>query len=300
MVIGFGGGSALDTGKAVAALLSNPGNPLDYLEVVGAGRALQEPSVPYIAIPTTAGTGSEVTRNAVITVPEKRVKVSLRSPYLLPRLAVIDPLLTYTLPPSVTASTGMDALTQLIEPFVCNSPTPLTDALCQDGIVRAARSLRAAYENGQAADAREDLALASLFGGMALANARLGAVHGMANPIGGMSHAPHGDICARLLPLVMATNLRALRTRQPASPAIARYTNVARLLTGNADASAEDGPAWIQALCQGLDIRPLKEYGLNSKDYPVLVEQSQKANSMKGNPLPLTDEELMAILVKAA
>jgi len=299
LVIGFGGGSALDTGKAAAALMMNPGDPLDYLEVVGSGRPLQNASAAYIAIPTTAGTGSEVTRNAVITLPEKRIKVSLRSPYMLPRFAVIDPQLTYSLPSTSTASTGMDALTQLIEPFVCISPTPLTDAICRDGIQRVARSLRKAYENGQDASAREDMALASLFGGLALANARLGAVHGMANPVGGFSHAPHGAVCARLLPLVMQANLQALRTRLPASPAIARYTEVARLLSGNETASAEAGAEWVRELCNALDIRPLKEYGLEPDVLPAVVEQSQKANSMKGNPVNLTAAELLSILQSA-
>jgi alcohol dehydrogenase class IV len=299
VVISFGGGSALDTGKAIAALVQNSGDPLSFLEVVGSGPPLQNPSAPFIAIPTTAGTGSEVTRNAVIFLPEKRIKVSLRSPYLLPRVAVIDPELAYSLPPSVTASTGLDALTQLIEPFVCNSPTPLTDTICRDGIVRAARSLHIACKNGQDASAREDMALASLFGGLALANARLGAVHGMANPIGGYSHAPHGAVCARLLPLVMETNSHALRTRLPASPAIARYTEVARLLTGDATASAEAGADWVRQLCFSLDIKPLKGYGLNPDDFLAVVAQSQKANSMKGNPVSLTDTELLAILESA-
>jgi alcohol dehydrogenase class IV len=296
VVISLGGGSTLDTGKTTAALMSNPGNPLDYLEIIGAGRTLENPSMPYIAIPTTAGTGSEVTRNAVITVPKKRMKVSLRSPYLLPKIAVVDPELTYSLPPSITASTGMDALTQLIEPFVCNTPTPLTDALCRDGITRAARSLHMCYEYARDTNARQDMAMASLFGGMALANARLGAVHGIANLIGGMSFAPHGAICARLLPLVMETNLHALRTRQPDSPFLSRYTELARLLTGDENASADTGVIWISKLCQALDIRPLKEYGLNPEDFPVLVEMSQKANSMKGNPIILTNTELMTIL----
>lgn len=298
-IIGLGGGSTIDTGKAVAASKTNPGNLLDYLEVVGAGHTIENPSIPYIAIPTTAGTGSEVTRNAVITVPERHLKVSLRSPYLLPRIAVIDPELTYSLPPAITATTGMDALTQLIEPFVCNSPTPLTDVLCREGISRVARSLRIAFENGRDANARENMALVSLFGGMALANARLGAVHGMATPIGGVSGAPHGAICARLLSLVMETNLLALRTRQPDSSYIARYDEIARLLTGNEKTSADTGVNWIKELCQDLDIHPLKEYGLNTEDFPFLVEQSQKASSMRGNPIALTDKELTNILVNA-
>ena len=300
LIIGLGGGSTLDTGKAAAVLTTNPGNPVEYLDVLGTGKSLEHPSLPFIAIPTTAGTGSEVTRNAVISVPDKRIKVSLRSHYMLPRIAIVDPELTYTLPQIETASTGMDALTQLIEPFVCNSPTPLTDALCRDGIARAARSLGEAYANGLDPIAREDMALASLFGGMALANARLGAVHGMANLIGGMSHAPHGAICARLLPLVMEKNIQALCSRQPDSHAIARYTEIAWLLTGNKQATAEDGIAWVWNLCKELDIRPLAEYGLDLKDFPTLVEQSQKANSMKGNPVRLTDTELLSILAEAA
>ncbi len=300
LVIGFGGGSILDTAKAAAALITNPGDPLLYLEIVGAGRVLQNPSIPFIAVPTTSGTGSEVTRNAVITIPDKRIKVSLRSPHMLPRIAIVDPELTYSLPPFITASTGMDALTQLIEPFVCNSPSPITDAICRDGIARVARSLRKACQNGRDANAREDMAMVSLFGGMALANARLGAVHGLANPIGGMSHAPHGAICARLLPLVMKANLSVLHTRQPDSPAIARYTEVARLLTGDENADADAATTWVREICQTLGIRPLATYGLKQEDFSAIVEQSQKANSMKGNPVTLTDTELLSVLEKAA
>jgi alcohol dehydrogenase class IV len=300
LIIGIGGGSSLDIGKAAAVLTTNSGNPLDYLEVIGAGKSLEHPSLPYIAIPTTAGTGSEVTRNAVISVPEEHIKVSLRSPYMIPKIAVVDPELTYTLPRSITASTGMDALTQLIEPLVCTSPTPLTDALCRDGIAHVARSLGKAYANGLDIDAREEMALASLFGGIALTNARLGAVHGMANLIGGMSHAPHGAICARLLPLVMEKNIQALRSRQPESHAIARYTEIAWLLTGNINAEAEDALAWVSDLCKELNIRPLAEYGLDSKDFLTLVEKSQKANSMKGNPVHLSNAELLSILEEAA
>ena len=235
LVISFGGGSALDAGKAIAAMVTNPGELLDYLEVIGRGKALAKASAPFIAIPTTAGTGSEVTRNAVLASPEHRVKVSLRSPLMLPRIALVDPELTYDLPPSVTASTGLDALTQLIEPYVCSRPNPMTDALCVEGMQRAARSLRAAVQDGRNTAAREDMAVASLFGGLALANAGLGAVHGFAGPLGGMFPAPHGALCAALLPHVMETNLRALRARQPGSDALLRYDEVARVVTGDAE-----------------------------------------------------------------
>ncbi len=299
VVLGCGGGSVIDAGKAIAALMRNPGDPLDYLEVVGRGIPLSRPPAPYIAIPTTAGTGSEVTRNAVLALPERRVKVSLRSQLMLPRVAVVDPELTYTVPPDVTASTGLDALTQLIEPFVCNSPNPITDALCRDGIRRAALSLRRAYENGVDAEARRDMSLVSLFGGLALANARLGAVHGLAAPLGGMFPAPHGAVCARLLPIVMNTNVRALRTRAPASPVLERYHEVARLLTGKASASAEVGVEWVRSLCTDLHILPLKHFGLTEPEIPAVVTQGQMASSMKGNPIPLTDDELTAVLREA-
>lgn len=299
LVIGFGGGSTLDTGKAVAGLLTNPGNLYDYLEVIGAGRVFENPSAPYIAIPTTAGTGSEVTRNAVIAIPEHHLKVSLRSPHMIPHWAVIDPELTYSLPPDITASTGLDALTQVIEPYVCNTPTPLTDIICQDGIAKVAWSLLRCYSKGQDSIAREDMSLASMYGGMALANARLGAVHGLASSIGGMVPAPHGAICARLLPIVMEANLNALRNHQLDSPAMNRYRRVAQLLTGNGLAIVEDGIAWIWNLCHAMNIRPLSDYGLKSSDFPELVSQAQKASSMKGNPVSLTDDELTDILEKS-
>jgi alcohol dehydrogenase class IV len=164
MVIGLGGGSVLDTGKAIAALVTNPGDLFDYLEVIGKGQPLIQPPLPYVAIPTTAGTGSEVTRNAVIESPEQNVKVSLRSPAMLPRLALVDPELTYSLPPDVTASSGLDALTQLIEPFVSVRANPLTDAICREGMVHAKGSLRQAYEYGADQEARQGMSLASLLG----------------------------------------------------------------------------------------------------------------------------------------
>jgi alcohol dehydrogenase class IV len=298
-VIGLGGGSAIDAGKAIAALLTNPGEPLDYLEVVGRGQPLTQPSAPYIAIPTTAGTGTEVTRNAVLAVPERRVKASLRSPHMLPRLALVDPQLTHSLPPDLTASTGLDALTQLIEPFVSNAANPLTDALCREGIGRAARSLRKAYENGADAAARAEMALASLLGGMALANAKLGAVHGFAGVLGGMFPMPHGVVCARLLPMVMETNVRALQSRQPDSPTLARYDELAQMLTGRASARATAGIAWVHELCAALHVPSLNQYGLTPGDFPEVVQKSQGTSSMKGNPLILTNEELTLILQQA-
>jgi alcohol dehydrogenase class IV len=299
LVIGFGGGSALDTAKAIAALLTNPGDLLDHLEVIGRAQPLLCPGAPCLALPTTAGTGTEVTRNSVLASPEHRVKVSLRSPFVLPRAALVDPELTLDLPPALTASTGLDALTQLIEPYVCNRANPMVDALCVEGLRRSARSLRRACEQGTDLAAREDLALASLFSGLALANAGLGAVHGFAAPIGGRFPAPHGAVCAALLPHVMSANLEALRARAPGSPALERYAEIGRLLTGRAQAEAADGVHWVRDLCGSLGIRPLRAYGLTEADLPALVDQATQASSMKANPIALTPAELLSILQAA-
>ena len=299
IVIGIGGGSVLDTAKAIAALMTNTGEILDYLEVIGKGRALIRPAAPCIAIPTTAGTGAEVTRNAVLTSPTHGVKVSLRSPWLLPRLALIDPELTISLPPDLTATTGMDALTQLIEPFVCTRATPLTDAICRLGLPLIARSLRSACAQQTNIEARTNMSLASLCGGLALANAGLGAVHGLAAPMGGMFTAPHGAICARLLPEVMQANVNALRQRQPHSPALERYVEIARLLTDNSSASAEEGIAWVRELVADLHIPPLSTWGVPAEAASAIVEKALAASSMQANPIPLTPPELHTILEKA-
>ena len=299
MVIAVGGGSVLDTGKAIAALVTNPGDVLDYLEVIGKGQPLLHAPLPYIAIPTTAGTGSEVTRNAVIESTEKNLKVSLRSPLMLPRLALVDPELTYSLPPEITASSGLDALTQLIEPFVSVKANPMTDAICREGMSYAARSLQRVYADGTDHEAREGMSLASLFGGMALANAALGAVHGFAGPLGGMLHAPHGALCARLLPLVMEANINALQTRQPEHPALNRYIEIARILTGDGNATAEDGVLWTRQLVQELKIPGFSTYGLDERIFPEAIEKTMKASSFKGNPIPLEEKELRGILEKA-
>jgi alcohol dehydrogenase class IV len=299
LVAGCGGGSVLDAGKAIAAMMTNDGDLLDYIEIIGRGRMLAKPSAPFLAIPTTAGTGSEATRNAVLASPEHRVKVSLRSPFLLPSIALVDPELARDLPPGLTATTGLDALTQLIEPYTCLRANPMTDALCEEGMRRAARSLRAAFENGRNDAAREDMALASLFGGIALANAGLGAVHGLAGPIGGMFPAPHGAVCAALLPHVMAANLRALRVRQPGSPALGRYQTVARLLTGKTEARADDAVDWVRALVSDLRIPGLALYGIKNEDAAVLVAKAAQASSMKANPIVLAPAELGAVLEKA-
>jgi alcohol dehydrogenase class IV len=302
-VVAMGGGSALDGGKAIAALAVNDGDALDYLEVVGAGKALARPPLPFFAVPTTAGTGSEVTRNAVLSVPGARVKASLRSPLMLPRLAAVDPELLGALPPAVVASSGLDALSQVIEPFLSIRANPLTDALARDGIGRSARTLRRAYAGELARDAglREDLALSSLTGGLCLANAGLGAVHGFAAPAGGMFGAPHGAVCAALLPHVLEVNLRALRARAPGHPALPRFRELAALLTGApaVDVTPEDGVAFVAALTRDLAVPGLGAHGMRAADIPALVDKAKQASSMKGNPLPLTDGELTEIAQRA-
>lgn len=296
LVIAVGGGSSIDAGKAIAALAANPGGALEYLEVVGRGKAISVAPLPFIAVPTTSGSGAEVTRNAVLTSPEHGVKASLRSPLMLPRVALIDPRLTLDLPPAATAATGMDALAQLIEPFVSSRANPFSDAFCREGLPRAVRSLRTAYANGTDAAAREEMSIASLCGGLALANAGLGAVHGFAAPIGGAFPAPHGAVCAALLPAVWRTNVAALRARAPQHPALARYDELARILTGSPFASADDGAAWLAQLRADLEIPPLSTYGIRPADLPTLVKNAAAASSMQANPVKLTEQELGALL----
>lgn len=298
VVVAIGGGSAIDAGKAIAALLTNEGEALDYLEVVGRGRTLVHAAAPVVAVPTTAGTGSEVTRNAVLAAGG--VKVSLRSPGMLPRVAIVDPLLTLSLSPTVTADCGLDALTQCLEPLVCNKANPLTDALAREGLLRAVRSLRRAVVCGEDVAARTDMCVASLCGGLALANAALGAVHGFAGPIGGMfNNAPHGAVCARLLPEVMVANVAALRVRDASGAGLARYEEVARILTGHPRASVADGVAWVRDVVAELGVRPLSRYGVTAADLPELVSRGQRASSMKGNPITLTADELLGVLTAA-
>lgn len=299
-VLAIGGGSVIDAGKAMAALATNARPALDYLEVIGAGQPLAEPPLPFIAVPTTAGTGAEVTRNAVLGSPEHRVKASLRSPRMLAAAAVIDPELTRHLPPALTASTGMDALTQLIEPFLSARANPLTDALCREAIPRAARALPRACANGGDLEARTDMALASLFGGLALANAGLGAVHGFAAPIGGMFPAPHGAVCAALLPHALAVNLAALRSRAPDSPVLGRFAELGALLSGRAQAQPEDAIARVSELCSELLTPSLKTFGIERGDFAEIAARAAQASSMKANPILLTNAELLEILERAS
>lgn len=299
VIIGFGGGSAIDAAKAIAGLATNPGDPLDYLEVVGRNQPLSRPTLPWVAIPTTAGTGAEVTRNAVLSVPERRVKVSLRSPLLLPTVALVDPELTLDLPAEVTASSGLDALTQLIEAYVCIRANPMTDALCAESIPRVARALPLVWREPNNLAARADLALGALNSGIALANAGLGAVHGFAGPLGGMFDAPHGAICAALLAPVTRVNIAALAHRAPESSANSRYAQVGRWLAGRDSATANDGVAWIEELVTNFRIPRLRAYRVDASQSAEIVARARQASSMKANPIALTDEELSRALAEA-
>ena len=293
VVVSIGGGSVLDLGKAVAMLLANGGDPLDYIEVVGAGTPVSRPSVPHVAVPTTAGTGAEVTANAVLTVPEHGLKASLRSPLLLARVALVDPLLTVDCPPAVTASSGLDALTQCLEPLVSVRANPVTDALAREGLRRAGTGLRRAYADGTDLAARTDMALAALSGGMALANAKLGTVHGFASVIGGLMDVPHGMACAAFLVPVVEANLRALEERAPDSPALSRYAEVARLLTGDPGSSTVDGLEWLRETVAHLGV-PAVTLPTGAED--EVVAKVAKASSTQGNPIVLTADELRTVL----
>jgi alcohol dehydrogenase class IV len=299
VVAAIGGGSVIDTGKAVAMLLGNGGDPLDYLEVVGSGREITRPAVPCVAVPTTAGTGAEVTANAVLAAPEHRLKASLRSRLMLPRVALVDPELTVSCPPPVTAASGMDALTQCLEPFVSVRANPVTDGLAREGLRRAAAGLRAAYADGADLAARADMALCSLLGGIALANAKLGAVHGLAGVIGGTAPVPHGAACAALLAPVIEANVRVLRSGPAGRPALDRYAEAARLLTGQPAATIDEGLAWIRETVARLAIPGLAAFGVHAQDADDIAAQAARSSSMQGNPVPLGHDDLRAVLSSA-
>jgi alcohol dehydrogenase class IV len=297
VVIGMGGGSAIDLGKAVSGLLTNGGGALDYLEGVGAGRKIDQPTLPFIAVPTTAGAGAEATKNAVISAADGSFKKSMRSPLLLPNVAVVDPELTVSCPPALTAACGFDALAQLIEAFTSNQAQPITDSLAVAGIERASRSLYAAWRNGADLRAREDLSLAALFSGIALANAGLGAVHGLAAPLGVRCGIPHGAACAILLPAVIEANVHALMRRDPDNLALEKYAELAMILSRTSDEPSKLVQR-LRMMQQTMKMPRLGDYGVTEDDIAPLVAASG-GSSMKFNPVKLYDEELARILTSA-
>ena len=298
-VVACGGGSVLDAGKAIAALTPQSGDLFQFLEIIGQGLPLENHPLPFLAMPTTAGTGAEATRNAVLTSPEHALKVSLRSPKMVPRIALIDPSLSLGLPPGLTASTGLDALTQLLEPWVSGKANGMTDACCREGIPRMVRSLGKAIANGQDLEARTDLAYGAFLSGLALAHSGLGAVHGLAGPIGGRFQAPHGAVCAALLGPVWRANVETLSRTTPEHPALERYRQAAQWLTGIPGASIDDGLRWITESVRNWQIPRLASYGLRVSDFPELIRAAQASSSMKGNPIRLPDEVLGQVLAEA-
>jgi len=298
-VIGYGGGSVLDTAKAISAMMTNSGEVMDYLEVIGGGKKIVNLPAPMVAIPTTAGTGTEVTRNAVIASEAQHVKVSMRSPLMIPKIAIVDPELTKTMPPSVTASTGMDAITQVIEGYVSNKANPMTDALAREGIIRGSKALLTAYQNGSDSQARYDMSLTSLFGGLVLGNSGLGAVHGFAGPIGGMFNAPHGAICASILPSVMKFNALEISNRGDMDVVQKKFTEIAQWITGKPNATINEGIAWIENLARQLNIPGLKAIGIKKSDFGSIIEKASISSSMQKNPVKLDTDTLLRILEEA-
>lgn len=291
IVVALGGGSVIDMGKAVAALIPAARPAMSYLEVVGEGRPLDAAPLPLVALPTTAGTGAEVTKNAVIGVPSHGRKVSLRDDRMLADLAIIDPGLTDDTPRAVTLASGLDAVTQVIEPYLSRRATPFTDALCRDAIPRGLAALTRLMQ-AEDKGAREDLALTSMFGGLALANAGLGAVHGFAGVLGGQTGAPHGAICGRLLPGVLRANARAVEGQ---GGDITRQREIAGWI-GAALGVTIDPLDALEARITGWGLPRLAEMGVVADDIPQLVTASRRSSSMQGNPVDLSQEALEAVL----
>ncbi len=299
VILGIGGGSVLDSAKAIAGLVTNGGSALDYMEVIGKGLSISKPPLPIIVAPTTAGTGSEVTKNAVIFAKDDKLKASIRSLLLIPKIAIIDPILMLSVPSNVTATCGMDALTQLIEAYTSNMAHPFTDTLAMLGIQKALKSLPIAYQNGQSYEAREDMALAALLSGICLANVGLGAVHGFASPMGGLN-IPHGVICSVLLAPTIEVNIKELKSKSPNSAVLAKYSRIGRIISGQSSSTQEEDHEilieYLKKLTQDLKIPSLSEYGVNESDIPSIVEKAREASSMRYNPITLEDSALTSIL----
>jgi len=295
-VICLGGGSVMDAGKAIAAMMTNPGYLMDYLEVVGKGKSVDIQGLPVITIPTTAGTGSEVTRNSVISVPERKIKVSMRGKGMPAKIALIDPELTYSLPPEIIATTGMDALTQVIEAYMSNSANPISDAYALEGIRRGAESMLKAFENGKDEDARANMSMTALFSGIALSHAGLGAVHGFAGVIGGMIDAPHGAICACLLPAVLSANFETISKGENNNDALLRFKRFSQIVTGESSPTPQKGIEWVRDLSKKLKIKGLSYLGVKKSDFKFIVPKAVLSSSMKKNPLVLGEDVLLKIL----
>ena len=299
-VIGLGGGSVLDAAKAIAGLLPTGDSVMDYLEGVGPQRPYVGPSLPFIAAPTTAGTGSEATKNAVLSRQGPQgFKKSFRDEQLVPQYAVVDPDLLSTCPPALIAANGMDALTQLMESYVSLRANAFTDALAVSGLEAVRDALLPWYEHGaKAAQARGSMAYASLLSGICLAQTGLGSVHGLASPLGALYPIPHGVVCGTLVGAATKINIRVLEARAPDSPALAKYACVGRLLTGKDldDRGARSAlVALLHAWTERLQLQRLGHYGVGADDLDRIVAGS-RGSSMKTNPMVLTDDEIAAVV----
>jgi alcohol dehydrogenase len=302
VVLGIGGGSALDAAKAIAGLLHVKHSVMDYLEGVGLELAYRGPAVPLIAVPTTAGTGSEATKNAVLSQQgHDGFKKSFRDEQLVADIAIIDPDLLTTCPASVIAANGMDALTQLIESYVSTKANVFTDALGISALRAARDGLLPLYEsNGDDADARDRMAYASLISGINLAQTGLGSVHGLASPLGAFHPIPHGVVCGTLVASATATNIAAMQAREPDNPALARYARVSEVLWQKRFGSSDEALAKLVELLtdwtRQLHLKKLGAYGLTESGLDHVVKHS-RGSSMKTNPIVLSDNEIRSILV---
>ncbi len=294
MVIAIGGGSVLDMGKALAAIIPNHGDVYDYVEVVGRNVPLKAKPLHFIAIPTTASTGSEVTRNAVLKSGQDKVKVSLRSPDMLADVAIVDPTLTYDTDPYTSGRGAMDAFTHLMEAYVCGEPNPLTDMVCEEGLRRLSCSVIAGCKHNDH-KARSDLSFVALLGGMAITNAKLGAAHGLAAALGGKLDAPHSVITARLAPHVMQENIDAAK-KAGRTDVINRYRKLAQLVTGRTNANEHDGVLWVKMVLDKLELPSLGQFGVCQTSFEQVASDALKSVAIKGNPLPLNHERLTYIL----
>lgn len=293
-VIAIGGGAVVDAGKAIAALAPATRPMLDHLEVVGKGLPLDADPLPFAALPTTAGTGAEVTRNAVIAVPEAQRKVSLRDPRMLPTLAIVDPALTDNCPRGVTLASGLDAVTQVIEPYLSSKANPLTDAICRDAIPKGLVAIRQIMV-AEDPEARDALAWVSLCGGLALANAGLGVVHGLAGPLGGLSNAAHGAICGALLPHGIRANAKAGDTPVLAARIAEVQGWIAQALGGAPDDAFDTLHDWSrEAGLPGLDAQ-----GITDAARAKAAKDAVSSSSMKANPVALSEAQLLDLMERA-
>lgn len=297
IVVAVGGGAAIDAGKAIAALVPAIRPILDHMEVVGQGLPLDIAPLPFIAMPTTAGTGAEVTRNAVIAVPEHRRKVSLRDARMLPRLAIVDPALTDGCTRAVTLASGLDAITQVIEPYICTRANPLTDALCREAIPRGLMALARLME-AEDEGARDEMAWVSLSGGLALANSGLGAVHGLAGPLGGLSGAAHGAICGVLLPHVLIANWRAV-TDPACQQRLKEIAGWIGQAMGCPEAELEEAASRLARWSRRAGLPSLAELGTDRAMQRAAADAAASSSSMKANPAALSADTLQEVMAAA-